>query len=117
MIEKLSIESKHSDTQNFECTKVVLLLKKKELQKKCGIYLKTDHPTDMCPLFNDNSIKIRLDSISNEIFSSRQSGKSSVALEYIVKSLPTYTHPFQNETRPIIKKLEQQVSQLATYMG
>nr|KAJ0206547.1 hypothetical protein LSAT_V11C500274310 [Lactuca sativa] len=48
--------------------------------------------------------------------SHQQANSFSVSLEDIVKNLTTSTQAFQNETRYSIKNLEQQMSQLATFV-
>nr|KAJ0204327.1 hypothetical protein LSAT_V11C500294860 [Lactuca sativa] len=157
LIEKLAIESKHFgnedewypdqprgvkelnnvhlEAQISELTKVVLLLTKENAaaKKQCGICLKTDHPTDMCPILQEGTVAIKApppgfqqqrnfqqlgfqQNFQNQN-THQQPSSSSMALEDIVMSLATSTQAFQPETRASIKNLEQQVSQLATSMG
>ena len=83
LIEKLAIESKHSrnkdewysdhprgvkefsnahlESQIYEPTKVIILLKKEKavLKKQWGICLKTKHPTYMCLLLQEDVVPIK----------------------------------------------------------
>nr|KAJ0212399.1 hypothetical protein LSAT_V11C400221670 [Lactuca sativa] len=167
LIEKMAIESKHSgnedewypdqprgvkevsnvhlEAQISKLTKVVLLLIKEKAaaKKQCGICLKTDHLTDMCPILQEDTVavkappprfsqqrnfqqpgfqqKFQQQNFQNQNYQNQnthqQPSSSNMALEDIVKSLATSTQSFQTETRASIKNLEQHVSQLATSMG
>nr|KAJ0222796.1 hypothetical protein LSAT_V11C200078700 [Lactuca sativa] len=125
------VNNAHMESQISKLTKVVLLLTKEKIvaNKPCGICLKTKHPTYMCLLLQEdvapvnapnfqisNQQKFQSPNFQNQ--NSRQQPSSfSVALEYIGKSHSTSTQVFQTKTRANIKNLEQQVSQLATFVG
>nr|KAJ0218065.1 hypothetical protein LSAT_V11C300150560 [Lactuca sativa] len=93
---------------------VILLLRKEKIatKKPCGICLKTNHHTDICPLLEEDVAPVKnqqQQNFQNLNFqnqnSHQQPSSSSVALKDIT------------ETRASIKNLEQQVSQLATFVG
>nr|KAJ0205063.1 hypothetical protein LSAT_V11C500258570 [Lactuca sativa] len=139
LIEKLAIESKHSgnedegvkelnnvhlEAQISELTKAVILLTQEKLvgKKPCGICLKNEHPTNMCPILQEDVARVKAPpnfyqknyqqrqqfqpppGFQHQNFQNlnyqyqnthQQRSSSSVALEDIVKSLSMSTQAFQ----------------------
>nr|KAJ0212762.1 hypothetical protein LSAT_V11C400211440 [Lactuca sativa] len=58
------VNSHHLEAQIYELTKAFLLLTKEKsivyAKKQCGIYLKTEHPTDMCPLLQEDTTIVKV---------------------------------------------------------
>lgn len=55
------ISSHHLEAQISELTMTVLLLTKEKAaaKKQYGIYLKTYHPTNMCPLLQEDTVAVK----------------------------------------------------------
>ena len=55
------VSNVHLEAQIFELTKVVMLLTKEKAaaKKQCGICLKTDHPIDMCPILQEDTVAVK----------------------------------------------------------
>ncbi|KAL7585219.1 uncharacterized protein LOC111909842 [Lactuca sativa] len=55
------ISNAHLDSQIYELEKVVILFTKEKIvaKKPCGIFLKTEHPTDMCQLLQEDKPAVK----------------------------------------------------------
>lgn len=57
----MEISNAPLETQISKLTKAMLLLTKEKAcaKKQCGICLKTDHPTGMCPLLQEDTTTVK----------------------------------------------------------
>ncbi|KAD6794574.1 hypothetical protein E3N88_05470 [Mikania micrantha] len=134
------VSTPHLETEIAELKKMVMqLTKDKGVEpqgRACGICLQVGHPTDMCPMLQEDMEQAQATGgfqgqnsrqfehprgTQQQNFQPRQqppaqqqAGSSGMSLEDIVKSLATSTQTFQQETRSSIKNLEKQMAQIAT---